>query len=427
MNFQNPPSLHRLTAWSPGMPEERSLDNGLSLLALPGSEEGVIQVDFVSLQGKASHPAQPALPLLVARLMEEGYLSPDRRLTTLLEQHGAQLSVSAGEDLFCVQVRMLARHADLLLPHIATFLRKPFFPAEALQRVSKTLLNELRIQEATPPYLTIKRLKEKLFPDSPYGHSLQRSEVEQLCLAECSSFLETHAWCAPYVLLSGDVKDAHLEVAAQAFSSVPCCSVRHEAGIQLPLPIHGREVLARTNVTQASIACGCHMPLPAVEDYAALFMLNGVLGGFFGSRLMQVLREQKGYTYGVHTQLSYHQRVGYWLLKTEVQKDVASAACEQISIEIGRLQQEQVPAEELDRAACYFTSRLCSYFENSFSQAAALIKARLVGLSLDHYARLAEQLSGVSAAQLQRAAQTYLRADHLSWVVLDPLAGEEGK
>lgn len=180
----------------------------------------------------------------------------------------------------------------------------------------------------------------------------------------------------------------------------------------------------KADATQHALRLGRLAPTRTHPDYPALEVLITLLGGYFGSRLMKNLREDKGYTYGIGAAIHSRVMSGWISISTEVGASVEHDARAQIIHEMNRLCAEPVTTEELNRVRAYLEGSLRSAFEGPFSPADRLSDVQVFGMDFNYYQRYLDTLRNIQPVQLQALAATYLRPDTYTAVVAGGRATE---
>ncbi|MBO9641404.1 MAG: insulinase family protein, partial [Siphonobacter aquaeclarae] len=168
---------------------------------------------------------------------------------------------------------------------------------------------------------------------------------------------------------------------------------------------------------QSSIRVGKRMVNRLHPDYYPVLVTNEILGGYFGSRLMKNIREDKGYTYGIYSQINHFSHASQLVIGTDVNKEVTRQTLDEIRKEILRLQTEPVPAEELQTAKNYMTGQFVGSLNTPF-EIADRHKVRILNQLPDDYSlRFIERIQAVTAEQVLEAAQAWFQWETLVEVV----------
>jgi len=144
------------------------------------------------------------------------------------------------------------------------------------------------------------------------------------------------------------------------------------------------------------------------QDYIDFLVLHTILGDYFGSRLMTNIREDKGYTYGIGTLVSEMQETGYFMVATEVGKEVTEATLNEIKFEFERLQKELVPNEELDLVKNYMLGQLLKSADGPYSMMDLFLSVEIQQLDLDFYNRAILAINEITPNRIQQLAINYL-------------------
>ena len=162
---------------------------------------------------------------------------------------------------------------------------------------------------------------------------------------------------------------------------------------------------------QGSIRIARPFPNRHHPDFLKAQILNALFGGFFGSRLMSNIREDKGYTYGIHSYLLNHVQQSGWMISTEAGKDVCEATIEEVYKEMKRLRDEPVKAEELMLVRNYMMGSILGDMDGPFQIIARWKNIILNNLDEKYFYDSIETIKSVSAEELQLLAQKYLQPD----------------
>lgn len=178
--------------------------------------------------------------------------------------------------------------------------------------------------------------------------------------------------------------------------------------------------VCKSDAVQATIRIGRKLFTKTHPDYTGMHLLNLILGGYFGSRLMQNIREDKGYTYGINSIMISFLKEGHITIVTEVGADVCKAVVQEIYKEIDRLRTELVPEEELMLVKNYISGELLRNLDSPFALSDSLKSNLTFGLDNSYYVKFIQDLKNVSAKELMALANKYLKADDLNLVISGP-------
>lgn len=170
----------------------------------------------------------------------------------------------------------------------------------------------------------------------------------------------------------------------------------------------GEYHVTKENAVQTAIRIGKILFNKNHEDYNDFMVLNTILGDYFGSRLMSNIREDKGYTYGIGSMVAEYNHIGYFMIATEVGKEVKDATIKEIKFEIERLKTELINAEELNLIKNYLLGQLLKSADGPYSMMDLYLGAECHGLDFDFYNKAIEDLHAITPERIQELAIKYL-------------------
>ncbi len=423
----------------PGAPREyrfpsfarTHLDNGLTVVSahLPGRP---LLVAHLLLHGEGSgvtgEPgAQAGATVLAARAMTEGTANHDAvSLIETSERLGAELSADAGWESFAVSVDVPRSRIAPALGLLAEVALQPSFPDDEVERLREERLNDLLQARAEPRRRVERAFAEAIYAeDAAYRRSMGGSEetvpgiVRETLVARHASLMRPSK---ATLLLAGDLTGIDVErLAADSLGawSEPTVSapVRGIADQALP---DGRRIVVvdRPGSPQSELRIG-HLGVPRRNpDFHAISVLNALLGGLFGSRLNALLREQKGYTYGVHSSFDMRVGSGPFAIRTAVQTEFTVPSVVETLGELQRIREGLVTDEELTIARDYLVGVFPLRYETSGQVAGAIAGLVAHGLPDDELDRYRPAIASVTAEQVLAAAQRHIRPNDAVIVIV---------
>jgi predicted Zn-dependent peptidase len=422
--------------------ERSSLPNGLTVLRAHVAGRPLLQVQLVARGGAGTDtggsgasdggasgedPGRAGVTVLTARAMSEGTAQHDAvAFVEAAERLGASLGASAGWDSLSVHVevpRARLAHALRLLAEMAL---QPSFPEREVERLREERLNDLRQTMADAG-----RRVDRLFPSviyadgAAYARPMAGSE-ETVPGLDRGALVARHAQllrpetCT--LIVSGDLSGVPVEdIVASAFTTWPVGADAGAAdGRAVDSPRPGRRVVLvdRPGAPQSEIRVGHVGTGRRVQDFHALAVMNALLGGLFNSRLNRLLREERGYTYGVHSDFDMRRSAGPFAVRCAVETEVTAPAVADILAELGRIREIEVAAEELKAARDYLVGVFPLRFETSAAVAGALAGLVVHGLPDDELDRYRPTVAAVTAEAVAEAARAHIDPQSASIAVV---------
>ena len=396
------------------------LPNAARLHTLANDAQPVVRLQVALPAGKIAEP-QPGLALLTARMLLEGTATRTaRQIADEVAFYGASLECEAGPDRVLLTLYCLTRHLPTLLPLVYEVLTQPAFPAEELAQLKTRTVQNVQVERQKTSYRASERFNENLFGAAhPYGQPFDGATFQGLTRADALAF---HQAAYPLgraeVFLCGDVAE-HRQLVADTFACGPVGGPGLAGAPMPPLASFqpANDHVAVPGSSQASLRIGRPWPTPHHPDTHRLSLLAKVLGGYFGSRLMRNIREDKGLTYGIYASVTNREQATALLIGTDVNGDSAPLAVAEIQHELRRLQDEPIPVDELETVKNYSLGKFANELSTVFEQCDKYRNIVLMQLPADYYTQLVQQTEATDAATLQRLAQEYLSPEAMQVVV----------
>jgi zinc protease len=365
----------------------------------------------------------PGLAQLAARLLTEGTATRSaRQIADEVAFYGAALDCEAGPDRSTLTLYCLARHLPTLLPLVQEVLAAPTFPEAELEQMKNRIGQSMRVERQKTSFRASEEFNRQLFgEESPYGRPFNEAALNQRTTEELRAFhAATYTPVGAEIILSGDVAALEAAVVAQLSQWQPVTGV---APATIPTPYVATEYpkgLVQVPVEgslQASLRVGRRWVALGEEQTPELLLLIKILGGYFGSRLMRNIREDKGFTYGIQASVVGRELATALVIGTDVKGDSADATRREIAYELERLQTELLGDDELETVKNYTLGKLLGETATVFEQADKYRHIILQGLRPDYYQHLVRQTQAATAADLQALARTYLSPADMLTVV----------
>jgi predicted Zn-dependent peptidase len=391
-------------------PEVTALPRGIPVYFIKGGEQNVLKIELVLTAGRWNESI-PGIAHFSAKLISRGTRSKDSfAIASGFDRLGAHFDVTAGTDFATVSLYVITRNLAPALDLALEVLTEPTFPDRELAQLKASFLQNLRISMEKTSFLSSHLFRKTLFGERhPYGRETAPADVHALQRGDLKAF---HAnWFSPIiVLVSGKVEPGHQKQILESLSQLP--GMKQPEGSHEPLPGGNRRAhVEKEGSLQTSLRIGRRAIPRSHPDYPALVFLNHVLGGYFGSRLMKNIREEKGLTYGIHSSIQVMKRDSYLLIGTDVNRENTDIALEEIRKELDRMRTEPIPFDELEVARRHFIGSLQSDLSTPFAHADKIRNMALHGLPMDHYLRLIREIDSMQAGDLLSRAGAYFNKD----------------
>jgi zinc protease len=405
--------------------EKKTLANGLEVWVLP--RDGVPRVDYVLAMRSAGNAADaadaPGFASMLAGLLVEGSDRHDSKaIAEAAQGYGGSVGAEADNDGVIAYGNALASNAAGMLQLLAEVVRAPAFPDNEVKLAQANALQQLMAAEAQPGFKAERALAQAIYGDHPYARTQPTEDAiksvtpQQFRDAHARRFRPDHG----LLVVTGRIEPAQAFALAQAaFGDWKNIG---EAVADTPKPAATATpkfvLVERPGSVQSAVRLGRPAIAATDPDFIPLQLANTVVGGGFSSRLMQNLREDKGYTYGARSTVSALREGGRISASADVRNEVTGAALKEFVGEYQRLGSEPVPARELEDTKRYVAGGYLISNQLQGAVAQTLAGNWLVGLPAEFLGEYVPKIRAVDAAQVQAMAKKYYDPKDQSIVVV---------
>ena len=392
------------------------LPNGIPLYSINDGVQEVLQFEMVFKAG-LWHETQKGAAQATAALFKSGTSSKSSfQINEAFEQYGVSVKAGAGNDWASITVSCLSKHLQRILPLLAELLQDTIFPQQELDIHIQNSLQRLSIQLRKGDFVANRLIDEALFgQEHPYGQYMQAEEISALQQQHLDHHLKSfyNAGNVKFFLAgkyAPDVLDAISRVLGENHwnSSTPVLDANY------PLKAATEKkwrVVNDAHSVQGAIRIASDFPLKTHPDFSPMIVLNTLFGGYFGSRLMSNIREEKGYTYGIHSYLYNHLHAGAIMISTEAGKDVAEATVHEVYHEMQLLRDEVVSEDELMLVKNYLLGSILGDLDGSFQIIQRWKNLILNGFTEERFYKNIQIYKHITAEELQVLARKYYQPE----------------
>ncbi len=416
-----PPPLPLRPVHFPAFGKGRLAD-GLDLIIVAQHKQPVVTVTLALQAGSAyDPPAKAGLASLVAELLTKGTETRSAdQIAAEVEGGGGSIGAYADDDFLRITVSTVAENLAQAIDVLADVAEHSTFPAAELELARTRELSALQLSLSEPGAIAQRIFSREVYGDHPYGRSETPASVRAITRDDVLAFYRDHVRPGGGLLVvAGDVgSGAVRRLAARAFAAWHGAAA---AAAFPPVPERTATEIVLVNkpgAVQSNILAGFPFISPRNPAVYPLTIMNQILGGGTDSRLFQILREQKGWTYGAYSRFTRPKGTGMFLANAEVRTAVTDSAVAELLGQLDRIR-SRVPADSEIRAAKdYLVGSFPLTLQTPEQIAGAVASARLVGLPDDYVPRFRDRLAAVTAAQLAAADRRWLATRHMVVVVV---------
>jgi predicted Zn-dependent peptidase len=389
------------------------LDNGVPVYAIDAGAQDVMMVELVFYAGNWFEQKN-IVAATTNFLLKNGTANKSAfAINEHFELYGAYLNRSCYNETATITLHTLSKHLDKLLPVVAEILHESIFPEEELAIYKQNQKQKLEVNLKKCDFVANRLIDEYVYGfDHPYGRYTSVADYNALQQDEVKAFYKQYYQNGKCLVFVAGKLPANVEQQLNhALGSLPL----GKADITAPQPLGIQPAQARqyriTNDeqgVQGAIRLARGFPNRHHEDFPKAMVLNNIFGGFFGSRLMSNIREDKGYTYGIHSFIQNHLAETAWVISTEAGRGVCEATIAEVYKEMKILQEELVDDEELDLVRNFMMGSLLADLDGPFSTISRWKNYILNGLDESYFRKSIHIIKTITADELRELARKYL-------------------
>lgn len=401
--------------------QHHTLQNGVPVYLIDAGAEEVLQIEWVYWSGNCFEQ-QNLIAATANYLLRNGTNTKTAfQIDEQVDYVGAYLNRSCYNEQATITLHCLNKHVHALLPLVRELVTDAVFPEEELELYKQNMKQRLSVNVRKCDFVAGRLIDTYLFGEAhPYGKFSTPEAYDALTRNDLLAFYDQFYRKGQFALfIAGKIPVGLLELLNQYFGDLP--------NQPKTVPSHAIQMASQKKYriqndeagVQGAIRLARPFPTRHHPDFIPALVLNTVFGGFFGSRLMSNIREEKGYTYGIHSYLLNLQQASAWMISTEAGKDVCEATIQEVYQEMDRLCTSLIPDDELLLVQNYMMGGLLGDLDGPFQLIARWKNLIMNGLPPEHFYKTIDGIKNCSAVQLQALAQQYLRpADFYELVVV---------
>ncbi|SKA15558.1 Predicted Zn-dependent peptidase [Chitinophaga eiseniae] len=393
--------------------EKFTLDNGIPVYVIKSEEQDTLQLELIFPAG-SWYESESLEAAATNFLMKNGTSKRTAlEINEAIDYHGAYLNRNAYHENATFTLHCLTKHTEVLLPVLQDVILDPVFPEEELQLYKQNQKQKLAVNLQKCDFVANRFIDKYLFGEfHPYGRVSSMMAYDALQTETLHAFYQKHyTYNNCRIFVAGNMPANMLELLNKHFGSTRWNGETSHTRLDLPVqPAEEKKfrIFNDENGVQGAIRIARPFPNRYHPDFPKMLVLNTILGGYFGSRLMSNIREEKGYTYGIYSQLYNFRQVSAINIQTEAGRDVCEATIEEVYKELQRLQNEAVPQEELDLVRNYMIGSILGDLDGAFQLIQRWKNLILNDLDENYFYNNIQTIKSVTAEELQHLAKQYL-------------------
>jgi len=417
-----PPAIRKISNIDLPACQTIYLDNGIPLYLVESGNQPLVKLEVVFNAGRPYENYKLAARA-TCRLLKEGTKCfTSAEIAEQTDFFRSAISSPINLDTSNLAFYCLSRHLEELLPMWTEILTSPTFPQHELDSFVKNNIQRLQVELTKPDVIAYRTITDEIYgPDHPYGYNSvpeTYNKLERSWLFE--HFSKNYHSGSCRLFLSGKPGPNAISLINKYLGqAIP---KGEPVAPQFPIvdttPVC--RILERPNSLQTAIRLGHPTIGRDHPDYAGFFVLNTLFGGYFGSRLMANLREDKGLTYHVGSSVDTLQKAATFMIGTDVLQGSGELALKEIMKEIDRLQQDLVAEEELEMVQNYLMGSMLSTIDGPFKVAEIIRTSIIEELPTDYFQNTIEKIQSIGVQEIRDLAQKHINQGGMWQVTVGP-------
>lgn len=402
-------------------PQIIHLDNGIPVYVLDFPGQEILKLEVVYQVGRPEETKR-LTARATARMLREG--TQTRTGADIAEHfdfYGASMSAPTNLDTSNFLLFSLKKYAAEVIPVFAEVLLQPSFPEVEIETFRRNSIQELQVELEKVDVVAYRKVTELIFGENhPYGYNSVAEDYAALQRADLIQHFEQ--WYTPahcMIFASGRVDEDALKLLNQHLGAPRLLNPSVSGARTVPIvnpQRPGKQHFRVSNALQSGIRVGRRLFNRQHPDFNGVFVLNTILGGYFGSRLMTNIREKKGFTYNIYSTADAMLYDGCLYIATEVNADKTNATLRAIFAEMKKLRDQPLSEEELEMVRNYLLGMLLNGLDGAMNISEVVRSLIVEGLPLESFDALVQTIRNITAAEIKSLAERYLQKEDY-WVV----------
>jgi len=396
------------------------LKNGTEVYAIDAGAEEVMMVEVVYYAGDW-YEENRLVAAATNFMLKNGTTKKSAfQINEHFEYYGSYLSRACYNETSTITLHTLTKHIDKLLPVVREMLTDSIFPEEELAVYKKIMQQRLSVNLLKCDFVAQRTIDAYVYGEEhPYGRISRLEDFDALKREQLVEFYKNYYLDGKFItFIAGKLPQNLEQLLNQNFGDLSNKKPEAVNYSIKPASEKKQRLLNDANGVQGAIRIARHFPNRHHPDFLKIQVLNSLFGGFFGSRLMTNIREDKGYTYGIHSYIQNHIQQTAWLVSTEAGRDVCEAAIKEVYLEMKRLREEVVDEDELLLVRNYMMGSILGDLDGPFHIISRWKNIILNDLDEKYFYNSINTIKTITAEELKQLAEKYLQPEEFYELVV---------
>ncbi len=399
--------------------QTKILANHTKFHSLSVGKQEIIKFEIVFLAG-TNYEDKKSIANSTAKMLFSGTEKYNaNQINEYFDNFGAYYDVNVDLKHTSVSVFVLRKYLKDVLPFLLEILQESNFPIAEWELEQKKSVQNLLLNLEKTSFIARQNFRERLFGENhPFGKKTTIEDVEKITIDDLKNYFKNHIQEMPFeIFLTGSFDEQEINLVENIFGNLTINSKKSTQIWENPKPDENKEFyLDISDKVQTSFCMGNLLFNQKHEDYLSMRILSTIFGGYFGSRLMKNIREDKGYTYGIHTQVVPLLETGYFVILADVKKEFYPNVLAEIHKEAKKLKSELIAESELNTVRNYLLGKFADGINTSFELAELFKNVYFADLDYSYYQQYIKKIQTITPEELLLVAQKYLKTEEMTCV-----------
>jgi zinc protease len=393
------------------------LNNGLQVLYTNTPNSGVIKLDLIFEAGLKNEKKRGVAGIVSAMLLDGTKQYPGKSLSNALDQLGAYIQPKYGAEDATITLYCLSKQSSACFALLLSIITESLFEDVHKEKQIAKFSQQLEINQMRTGYRCRKAFNQIVYgKDSPYGGSVNQEDYNSISRETLFDFYANRITDGLVkIMIAGDVNQNVID-GLKIFELLKVGEKPLSPKVMV-IPTKGqKQIVSMRQSIQSTIRIGKQSISRNHPDFQKLALLNLILGGFFGSRLMKNIRERLGLTYGIYSSIESHINAASFFIEADLNTNKVDLALAEIEKELKHIVEVEIETEELNIAKNYFIGSLLRSLDGPFTSIERYKMLFDYGLPYDYYNQYVKNLWNISPKDLQEVAERFLTNHNMAIV-----------
>lgn len=419
LNRTKAPDFHQIININIPKTESGELSNKMPFHVVSGGSQELSYIVLTFNAGTTSANQKLVATITNAMLTGGTKQHGASQIADTFEYYGAEIRTDINFDHAIIALFCLNKYLEQLLPLFCELITESVFPESELEIVKTERKHKLIVNKEKTSFLANQAMYRLTFGAHPYARQAEPTDYDKVTRDTLIQFHASQYHAGNCNLLAvGQITDKVMSLIDKTIGHLPV-KERNVLTQSTMAPVTSTEpyIIKKEDAVQSSLRMGLQTIKMDHPDYHKLNILTTILGGYFGSRLMKSIREEKGYTYGIYSVMQPQLQSGLLRIAGDIKSGYAMQVAEEVRCEMLNLKNEPISNEEMELVRNYMMGEMLQIFDGPLSCIDAIEKAIDMNVDADFYNKEQQEILSIKPSDIQETANKYFNLDQLTTAI----------